>query len=70
MAQGPQRRAEPVRHLNAHIAPVERALIARAKAIEEQAATAPEGPDGELLQAIMEAVAGEFRKLADELHHW
>lgn len=65
MAREPQRAAEP-RHLNAHIVPVERALIARATAIEEKA----EAEMSVSLKPALHAVAAEFRALAAELHHW
>ena len=71
MAPEPQRREEGVRHLNAHIVPLERALIARAKALELQTASSPVTHDmtpGEAV--ILLRVAGEFRALAEELHHW
>lgn len=70
MAREPQRREEPRPHLDAALVPLERALVARAKAIDatlqdlaEDAAVTPEA-------RALRMVAGEFRGLADELHHW
>lgn len=68
MAREPQRREQAV-PLGAAIVPVERALVARAKAIEEAY------DDGTVRDVstqadVMRAVAAEFRALADELHHW
>ncbi len=50
-------RTVPVKHLDAHILPVEEALLARAAHLERQY-----GTDLALL------LAAEFRKLAEELH--
>lgn len=67
MAREPQRAAQP-RPLNAHIVPVERALLARAKALEEEAEQIPEGTEGVYITTRL--IAREFRTLAAELHHW
>jgi hypothetical protein len=76
MAAGPQRAAEP-HHLNAHIAPLERALLARAEFLSLRASQRnainwasimENGPDIE--SAVDVRVAEEFRALAEELHHW
>jgi hypothetical protein len=62
----PQRRTDEQRrrHLDAHEVPLERALLARAAAIQD--ATGDE-PSLLLTQVYL---AGEFRALAAELHHW
>ena len=66
MAAGPQRRTTPAPHLSAAAVPVERALLARAQAIEDE--RIPDGPvETYTTQTI---IAAEFRKLADELHWW
>lgn len=83
MAPGPQRRPEPVPHLPAQIVPVERALRARADAIQAdpaelqdaaRTAARASGLDkstGEALgHALATVIAGELRSLADEIHHW
>jgi hypothetical protein len=75
MAREPQREREP-RHLDAKLVPVEHALLARAKAIEADAALAVE-----LVTAhpglrtadnvpMLTRMAAEFRALAEELHYW
>lgn len=74
MAREPQRAAQP-RPLNAAVVPVERALLARAAAIQGQvdAIVDNEGDDdeGKLLTAhALATVAEEFRALAEELHYW
>lgn len=73
MAREPQRRNDPA-PLGAAIVPVQRALIARAKALEAEAADigtslpvdhwVPEAAGVKL------AIAAEFRALAEELLHW
>ena len=75
MAAGPQRRATPAPHLNAHLAPLERALHERARVLM---AAAEEGPGDdshdpaadEFQAAVFAVVAVEFKALARELHHW
>ena len=71
MAREPQRREQPA-PLGAAIVPVERALRARAKAIEAQVDTllAENGDNAVFLAASLTAVATEFRSLASELAHW
>jgi hypothetical protein len=63
----PQRRTDEQRrrHLDAHEVPLERALLARAAAIQD--ATGDE-PSSLLLTQVY--LAGEFRALAEELHYW
>jgi hypothetical protein len=70
----PQRRTEAQRrrHLDAHEVALERALLARAGKLDEAAiayrdAKSEHGETGEFIARFM---AGEFRALADELHHW
>jgi hypothetical protein len=77
MAAGPQRHPDPAPHLLAHIVPVENALGHRAAELDESAA-ALEAPnaDGSVSPAAEHSaaharwLAGEFRALARELHHW
>ena len=72
MAAGPQRRTVRAPHLMAQIAPVELALNARAKAIEDRVADA-ENPVVRMEPAEAAALTGiaqEFRALAEELHWW
>jgi hypothetical protein len=63
MAREPQRAAQP-HHLNAHVMPVERALLARAETLERQSKETDGGNANYLF------VAAEFRSLAVELHYW
>lgn len=65
MAAQPQRRPVPVPHLGPHIVPVERALKARAEAIETSAGSVNEPPE-----QTRAWLAAELRALAEELHHW
>jgi hypothetical protein len=70
MAREPQRREQP-RHLDAAIVPLERALTARAKAIEAQVDVLAEDLDNTVILAgALTAVATEFRALAEELRYW
>lgn len=72
MAREPQRSEQP-RPLGAAIVPVQRALIARAKAIEAQVDALVEQnglDDVAFLAGSLTAVSAEFRALADELAHW
>lgn len=63
---GPPRRTQRRTHLDASVAPVERALLARADSLEEQADTAR----GMFKPEALRYVAAEFRALAEELHWW
>lgn len=80
MAREPQRREEAA-HLDAKLVPFERALIARAKVLDEQAselhaAGEARDVDQQTAEDVRELVgrrrllAKEFRLLAEELHHW
>lgn len=77
MAREPQRRDEP-RHLDAAIVPLERALIARAKALSQEVIDEPDAPEATDEQAMIAGVtqvvralfSRELLALADELHHW
>lgn len=74
VASGPRRNELGKPHLDAHIVPVERALITRADALEAEAEDmaakpVPEGAHGSE-QATVLRIAKEFRNLAEELHHW
>lgn len=81
MAAGPPRLPTPAAHVTAHVAPVERALLERARVLEEdpgslggsilEAAAATEGASAAWLRTyVANVVAAEFRALAAELHHW
>lgn len=75
MAAGPRRLPDPVPHVTAHVAPVERALLERARVLDERARAARELPEWELTvegarSRFDEHIAAEFRTLATELHHW
>jgi hypothetical protein len=61
----PQRRTEPRKHLDVSVVPVERALLARARVLEEESTRV--GPASLL---TLRTVAAEFRALAEELHYW
>ena len=75
----PQRRAEPRKHLDAHLVPVERALLHRADDLENLALSAA-GASAATSSAVLakdgltaqtaRAVAAEFRALAEELRYW
>jgi hypothetical protein len=70
---GPQRRTTRQAHLNAHIVPVEQALIARAEALDTEARALMDDlgtPAQETGAGIRRIVAAEFRALAKELHWW
>jgi MoxR-like ATPase len=76
MAAGPQRRATRQAHLNAHIVPVEQALIARVDHLLAEAARIEAGP-GESPDALdasarraelYRSMATEHAALAEELH--
>ena len=66
----PRRRERRNPHLDAGVVPVERALLARAEALDtavsRYGAEAPEWIPVETFQVI----AAEFRQLAEELHWW
>jgi hypothetical protein len=78
----PQRRETRRTHLDASVVPVERALIARADSLDEQAhelhasAQARVDIDQQTAEEVTELVgrrrllAKEFRALAEELHFW
>ncbi len=73
MAREPQRREQPA-PLDAKLVPLERALRARAKALEEQAEdrrSAQEAGFATLEDpVVLDRIAAEFRLLAAELAHW
>lgn len=65
MTAAPKRRTVRRPHLDAASVPVERALLARAEALEEARATfGDDFPGGEVYVTL----AAEFRLLAEELH--
>lgn len=71
----PQRRPQRKTHLDASVVPVERSYLARAAALEQQAADYERDvlePDGALPEFIEDklVLAREFRALAEELHYW
>ena len=66
MAQQPKRREVRRPHLDAAVVPVERALLARAEAIERQEVA----KGGDLPSSVGLFLATEFRALAEELHFW
>jgi hypothetical protein len=71
-APAPRRREKRLDHLNPHIVPVERALLARAEALEAGNVSVSAGCvaiDGGP-SPLGVALAGEFRTLAEELHWW
>ena len=86
MASEPQRREVRRTHLDASAVPVERALLARADAIESRIVTShnvewttdvqavrdavTKAAEDEGRNAVARIVAGEFRALAEELHWW
>jgi hypothetical protein len=73
MAREPQRREQPG-PLDATLVPVQRALIARAKALEEQAGDRRSAQAAGLSTledpVVLDRIAAEFRTLAGELGHW
>lgn len=68
MAAGPQRRREPAPHLLAHARGLELALQHRAAELGQQ--TSGQMIDADTVKAVQAVIADEFRKLAEELHHW
>lgn len=70
MAAGPQRRTTPVKHLLAHLVPVELALKERAAAIERDGLAEAADMDPAVTGALQVILPAEFRALAAELHHW
>lgn len=67
MTAPPKRREVRRAHLDAAAVPMERALIARAGALEEARATfGDDFPGGEVYVTL----AAEFRLLAEEIHWW
>lgn len=65
-------RSEQPRPLGAAIVPVQRALLARAKALEDRVAQgeSPVIRINPVEAAVLTSIANEFRALADELSHW
>jgi hypothetical protein len=79
LQQTPQRRAQRKTHLDASAVPVERALLARADDLETLALSArgasaaiggPVLAKDHMTPDLADAVAAEFRSLAEELHWW
>ena len=64
----PPRRDNPKLHLDASVVPVERALLARAEALDAEAHEPESEPT--IGSAVKLLVSQEFRQLADELHYW
>ena len=69
MAPEPQRRQQRRTHLDASVAPVERALLARAAALDKEL-EGYEGSEWTPLADVYMLMRDEFRALAEELHHW
>lgn len=69
MAREPQRREQPA-PLGAAIVPLERALRARAEALDLEAEHLFALGDAVTNPATLQMIATEFRALADELAHW
>lgn len=67
MAREPQRREQPAQ-LSAAIVPLERALIARAKALKQMTEAAAEIDPADAV--VMARLSTEFRALAEELKYW
>ena len=79
MSAQPQRRATRQDHLDARVVPVERALLARADMLEDDALNArgasaafgsPVLTRDEMPHEVASSIATAFRALADELHYW
>jgi hypothetical protein len=71
MAAGPQRRVQPAPHLLPQADSVEKALLERARVLEEQANEVAEGSRRPAVdEAVARFMAREHRALAEELHHW
>ena len=64
----PQRRTNPVNHLDAHLTTVEHALEYRAGRLEDE--IVDEVNNGEQPSVLKMAIAAELRALAEELHYW
>lgn len=71
MASRPSRRADAqrVKHLDAHIQPVEDALLARADALDNTVSLETDGIDP-VIGNLYSILAREFRAAADEIHYW
>ena len=69
MAREPQRREQPA-PLGAAIVPVERALRARATAIEQGDLVTSANMSPEVVTAVQVILAAELRAFAAELAHW
>ena len=66
----PKRREQRRTHLDASVVPVERALLARADAIDHDWLEGYEGSEWTPYADALTLVRDEFRKLAEELHFW
>ncbi len=65
MATSQQRAEKPRKFLDASLVPLEKALLARADDLTEQASN-----EFDPFAPVKQMLAGEFRMLAGELHHW
>lgn len=66
-----QRLQEPKKHLDASVVPVKNAFLHRAATLESQAATARNSHILTMAQIlVLEEMAAEHRRMAEELHHW
>jgi len=66
----PPRRSQRNTHLNASLGPFERALKARAAALEEQSAPLAGDLTAPFPHAVALLLAAEYRSLAEEMHWW
>lgn len=74
----PQRLRKRRDHLDAHVVPVERALLERARALSQDVLDTPETPGATdeqvmiqgLQKAVCAIVSHELLDLAEELHWW
>ena len=69
----PPRRTQRRTHLDASVVPVERAYLARAAVLEDQATQLAAAADDDALPKLAEfkvMLAAEHRALAEELHYW
>ncbi len=75
----PQRRERRRTHLDASAVPVERALLARARALAQEVVDTPDAPpEADALEVMKNGmtllarsfIAEELERLAEELHYW
>ncbi len=66
----PQRRTEPRKHLDASLAPLERALMSVAQELMNQSAGASQDGVAPATPVIGAHLARTLRDVAEELHYW